>query len=129
MGLTDIKKELKKLDKDKLIDLIADLYKKEKAVKKAISEFKKFKSSPELVADLMLCYVEYGVKFTNDYGDIDEGFYSSLESTYDAALTLMKKERLLGKFIYRASGIVRNTDGIGWYFHDTLSVTYSKFYA
>jgi hypothetical protein len=28
MGLTDIKKELKKLDKDKLIDLIADLYKK-----------------------------------------------------------------------------------------------------
>lgn len=33
MGLTDIKKELKKLDKDKLIDLVADLYKKNKSVK------------------------------------------------------------------------------------------------
>jgi hypothetical protein len=28
MGLNDIKKELKKLDKDKLVDLVADLYKK-----------------------------------------------------------------------------------------------------
>lgn len=33
MGLTDIKKDLKKLDKDKLIDLVADLYKKNKSVK------------------------------------------------------------------------------------------------
>lgn len=28
MGLTDIKKELKKLDKNKLIELFAELYKK-----------------------------------------------------------------------------------------------------
>ncbi|MCZ2249001.1 MAG: hypothetical protein LC111_09610 [Bacteroidia bacterium] len=28
MGLIDIKKELKKLDKDKLIDLVAEFYKK-----------------------------------------------------------------------------------------------------
>ena len=169
MGLTDIKKELKKLDKDKLIDLIADLYKKDKAVKelfdfylnpnekelfekyrtkvyqafypkrgfgfnlkegkKAISDFKKFSPSPELVVDLMLCYVEYGVKFTNDYGDIDENYYYSLESTYHAALTLIKKEDLLGKFVYRAEEIVGKTQGIGWGFPYALSQTYSDFYA
>ncbi len=33
MGLTDIKKELKNLDKDNLIDLVLDLYKKNKSVK------------------------------------------------------------------------------------------------
>src|SRR3954469_24301005 len=33
MGLTDIKKELKKLDKDKLIELVSELYKKNKSVK------------------------------------------------------------------------------------------------
>jgi hypothetical protein len=33
MGLTDIKKELKKLDKDNLVELVADLYKKNKSVK------------------------------------------------------------------------------------------------
>ena len=33
MGLAEVKKELKKLEKDKLIDLIGDLYKKQKSVK------------------------------------------------------------------------------------------------
>jgi hypothetical protein len=36
MGLTDIKKELRKLDKEKLVDLIADLYKKNKSVKELL---------------------------------------------------------------------------------------------
>ena len=60
--------------------------------KQAISDFKKFGPSADLLADLMLFYVETGVKFTNEYGDIDEGFYSSMETTYVAALTLMKKK-------------------------------------
>ena len=33
MGLTDLKKELKKFDKGKLIELVAELYKKNKSVK------------------------------------------------------------------------------------------------
>lgn len=169
MGLTEIKKELKKLDKDKLIDLIADLYKKNKSVKEffdfyvnpdeselfnkyrdkvfeafyprrgynyklkdgkqAISDFKKLGPSADLLADLMLFYVETGVKFTNDFGDIDEGFYSSMETTYVAALTLMKKENLLDKFADRAGKVVSDTSGIGWGFHDYLGDVYSDFYA
>jgi hypothetical protein len=39
--------------------------------KKAISDFKKISSSPELICDLMLFYVEQGVEFTNEYGDIN----------------------------------------------------------
>ncbi len=168
MGLTDIKKELKELDRDKLIDLVADLYKKNKSVKEyfdffvnpdekklfnkyrdkvyeafypkrgdnfklkdgkqAISDFKKLEPSADLLADLMLFYVETGVDFTNDYGDINEGFYSSLESTYVAALTLMKKHNLLDKFKERAGKVVNDTSGIGWGFHDSLGETYSDFY-
>src|SRR6266487_3484273 len=118
LGLNDVKKELKKLDKDKLIHLVADLYTKNKSVKEffdfyvnhnenavfdkyrnkifeafypkrgfsyslkegkqAINDFKKMGSSCDLLADLMLFYVETGVKFTNDFGDIVESFYSSL---------------------------------------------------
>jgi len=33
MGLSEVKKELKKLDKEKLVDLLSDLYKKNKSVK------------------------------------------------------------------------------------------------
>ena len=169
MGIADIKKELKKLDKDKLIDLIADLYKKNKSVKEcfdfyvnpnerelfnkyrdkvfeafyprrgynyklkdgkqAINDFKKLGPSADLLADLMLFYVETGVKFTNDFGDIDEGFYLSMETTYVGALTLMKKETLLDKFADRAGKVVSNTSGIGWGFHDFLIDVYSTFYA
>ncbi len=169
MGLTDLKNELKKFDKDKLIDLVVDLYKKNKAVKEffefyvnpnerelfekyrdkvfeafypkrgfnhklkdgkqAISDFKKLGASADLLADLMLFYVETGVKFTNDFGDIDESFYISLEKTYVQALTLMRKEDLLEKFADRSSNIIKDTDGIGWGFHDYLADVYSNFYS
>lgn len=169
MGLKDVKKELNKLGKDKLVALVAGLYKKNKFVKEfldfyvnpneremfdkyrdkvfeafypsrgynlklkagkqAIADFKKLEPSPDLVADLMLIYVETGVKFSNDFGGIDEGFYSSMESTYVAALTLMKKENLLEKFKNRAANVVSDTSGTGWGFHDYLDDVYSDFYA
>ncbi|HMG09810.1 MAG TPA: DUF6155 family protein [Mucilaginibacter sp.] len=168
MGLADVKRELKKLEKDKLIDLIADLYGKNKSVKEffdfylnpneikmfdkyrdkvfvafypkrgfnyslkegkqAISEFKKLGPSSDLIADLMLFYVETGVQFTNDFGDINEAFYSSVESTYLAALKLMKKNNLLDKFSERTRKVVNNTIETGWGFHDYLSEVYYQFY-
>jgi len=169
MGLTDIKKEFKKFDKDKLINIIADLYKTNKSVKEffdfyvspnerqlfnkyrdkvfeafypkrglkyklkdgkqAISDFKKLGPSADLLTDLMLFYVETGVKFTNDFGDIDEVFYSSMETTYVAALTLMRKQDLLDKFADRASKVVSDTSDIGWGFHDYLCDAHSNFYS
>lgn len=169
MGLAEIKKELKKLDKDKLIDLVADLYKKNKSVKEfldfylnpderalfykyrdkvfeafyprrgynyklkdgkqAISDFKKLGPSADLLADLMLFYVETGVKFTNDFGDIDERFYLSMATTYVGALTLMQKEYILEKFADRAGKVISDTSGIGWGFHDFLIDAHSNFYA
>lgn len=168
MGLRDLKNELKKLDKQGLINLISELYKKDKSTKefldfyvkpnerelfekyrdivfeafyptrghelklkngkKAISDFKKFSPSPELVAELMLFYVATGVDFTNGFGDIDEGFYSSLGSTFVAALILMEKENLLEKFAEQVSIIVSKTDGIGWSFHDYICEVYYEFY-
>lgn len=168
MRLTDIKKELKKLERDKLIELVADLYKKNKSVKEffdfyinpderelfnkyrervynafypkrgfnlklkdgktAISDFKKLGSSSELLADLMLFYVETGVEFTNEFGDINESFYSSLEKTYLGALTLMRNESLLDKFAVRALKVIDDTSEMGWGFHDYLSDVYYSFY-
>jgi Family of unknown function (DUF6155) len=168
MGLIDVKKELQKLDKREIIDLVSELYKKNKSpkefldfwanpnenelfakyrdkvfsafyhergfdrslkvAKQAISDFKKFSPSADLVADLMLFYVETGVIYTNDFGDIDEPFYSSMETTYESALKFMKKENLLVKFAARAKKIVDDSDGTGWGFHDTLGDIYCDFY-
>jgi hypothetical protein len=168
MGLTDIKKELKKFDKDKLINIIADLYKTNKSIKEffdfyvnpnerqlfnkyrdkvfeafyprrgfnyklkdgkqAISDFKKLGPSADLLADLRLFYVETGVKFTNDFGDINEAFYKSLATTFVDALTLMEKENLLDKFEERVGKIIDETSGIGWGFHDYLVQVWIDFY-
>ena len=168
MGLADLKKELKTLDKDQLIVLVADLYKKNKAAqeyldfyvrpnererfekyrlavvvaffpkrgyqlrlregKRAISDFQKLEPAAELLADLLLVYVETGVRFTNTYGDIDEAFYTSLENTYAKALALMQREQLLAQFADRTAQIVRATSGIGWGFHDFLAETREEFY-
>ncbi|GAA4842260.1 DUF6155 family protein [Algivirga pacifica] len=169
MGLRELKKELNKLDKKQLIDLVADLYKKNKGAKeyldfyvtpnetelfekyrdkvfdafypkrgghylnlregkKAINDFKKLAPSAALVADLMLFYVETGVQFTLEFGDIDEAFYSSMTSTYSAALTLMAKEDLLEQFADRAAQVVQDTLDKGWGFHDTLYSIHWEFY-
>lgn len=168
MGLLEIKKELKNLDKDKIIDLMADLYKKNKSVKeyldffvnpnekklfenyrdkiyeafypklgynyklkdgkKAIGDFKKLGASANLLADLMLFYVETGVKFTNEFGDINDAFYNSLETTFNDSLILMRKENQLDKFEYRIEKVIDKTINIGWGFHDHLVQIWGNFY-
>ena len=168
MGLTDLKKELKILDKDQLIGLISDLYKRNKAAqeyldfyvrpnererfekyrtkvveaffpkrgyqlrlregKQALSEFQKLEPAAELLVDLLLVYVETGVRFTKEYGDIDEAFYTSLENAYAKALALMRQEKLLAQFAARTAQVVRDTSGIGWGFHDYLTETRDEFY-
>ena len=163
-----LKSDLAKLDKKALIEIIADLAKKNKAVqeylsfyfkpdedglfekyktkvyeaffpkrglgyslkqgKRAITDFKKLSPSQDIIADLMLFYVETGVDFTNEFGDIDEAFYSSLESAFAAALKLMRKEGVLDKFEERATMLIKNTEDIGWGFHDIICETFYEFY-
>ncbi len=94
--------------------------------RKAIADYKKMSSSPEALVDLMVFYVEMGVRFTNEYGDIDERFYLSMESMFEQVSKLIVKHGLQRQFEARCRAIVRNTSGIGWGFHDTLSEIYSE---
>ena len=97
-------------------------------VRSAISDFKKVSKSKRDLAKLLLFHVEQGVKYTNEYGDIDENFYSTLESSFEAATKLMSKEKLLPEFQKRCSRIVKNTEDIGWGFHDFLAGVYYSTY-
>ena len=163
-----IKTELSKLEKSALIEIISDLYKKNKSVqeylnfyikpdedglfekyrakvyeafypkrgfgynlkqgKQSITDFKKLGPSVESLADLMLFYVETGVKFTGDFGDMDEAFYNSMESTYANALKIIYKVRLLDVFKKRSIQILNDTQDMGWGFHDSLSEIFYQFY-
>lgn len=96
--------------------------------KKALSDFQKLEPAAELVADLLLVCVETGVRFTNEYGDIDEAFYAGLENMYAKALALMRQEKLLTQFAARTAQVVRDTSGTGWGFHEYLAEAREKFY-
>jgi hypothetical protein len=96
--------------------------------KKAIADFKKLGGSNEMQAELLLIYVENGVRFTLEYGDIDEPFYVSIENTYAKALSMMKTEGILGKFATRAAKIVQDSRNTGWGFYEALSHFYTEHY-
>jgi hypothetical protein len=88
--------------------------------RKAVNEFKKISDSNYNIADIMLHYVENGIDFTNEYGDIEESFYSSIESMFESALKHINKSSLGSEFYNRCEKVVDDTSGIGWGFHGTL---------
>jgi len=97
--------------------------------RKAVMDFKKLAIGPNSVADMMLFYIEQGVAFTAAFGDIDEPFYSSMESMYEQAAQWTTKYGLTDTFMPRFQRIVDDTDYMGWGFHDTLTDIYGNFFS
>jgi hypothetical protein len=95
--------------------------------RKAISEYKKVAVSKYGIADIMLAYVESGVVYTNEFGDIDEPFYNSMVSMYENTLKFLLKEQMLAEFDDRLFAVVNNTREIGWGFHDDLKYCYEEY--
>lgn len=99
-----------------------------KEARKAVTDFKKLSPDEASLLDVMLYYVEIGVNFTNDFGDIDEPFYNSVASMFRQAGTLyihMTKDK---GFHDRAEKIRNDTSGIGWGFHDELADIYYNYF-
>lgn len=94
------------------------------AARKAVNDYKKVCRDPAALVDMMLFYVEQGVKFTDAYGDIDEPFYNSMESMFESATKAIAKYGLQGVAKRRCRTIVQDTSQTGWGFHDALREIY-----
>lgn len=57
--------------------------------KKAIADYKKAIGQPDGVAELMMCYCERAVGFSNDVGLDDEAYYDSLIHMFEQTLKLL----------------------------------------
>jgi hypothetical protein len=99
--------------------------------RKALSDFQKTGAPPLATIDLMIFYVEQGLICTLSYGDIDEAFYTSLESVFALAaqaVNRLDEPALAEEMRPRFTNIVRKSSGTGWGFHDTLQeIYYSEF--
>src|SRR3989344_4429978 len=54
--------------------------------RKALVDFKRISKNPEHLLELMVFYAENGEKIDNEYGDMYEAFYSSIEAMFDQVI-------------------------------------------
>ena len=90
--------------------------------RKAIRDYRKATGNLTGTIDLMLVYVENGTEFTQQFGDINESFYNSLESVLNELVQLLVGE---GRDFYpgfreRLQRLATRGDGIGWGYGDAL---------
>ena len=98
-----------------------------KNARAVISDFRKASQNKESIADLILYYVECGVEFTNLYGDIDERFYSNLESMFADFVRLlnsMENDSFYRRQSKRIRAVFEDTHDIGWGFSDEMARIY-----
>ncbi len=91
--------------------------------RKAIRDYRKATASVPGTAELLMAFVEYGVRFTREYGDIDERFYNSVESVLQELATLLRGEarEMYPQLRERLAIVEQMSSGIGWGFHDFIS--------
>jgi hypothetical protein len=91
--------------------------------RKAIRDFRRATRDVSGTAELLMTYVENGTRFTHEYGDIDERFYSSVETALDELAVLLRGEarEIYPQFSGRLAKVEQMSDGIGWGFHDFLA--------
>ena len=97
--------------------------------KKAISDY--FKATKDKIGqlELMVHYWESGNRFTVDFGDIDEQFYSSLESMFGRILSALRKQpnNVQEQYLSRLEDVVASARNIGWGYYDYISAVFEEF--
>ncbi|MCL5680051.1 MAG: hypothetical protein M1465_01785 [Candidatus Marsarchaeota archaeon] len=86
-----------------------------KEARRLISNFKKISKDEKLVLELMVFYVETGIRLGEKYGDLYEAFYTSMENMFYEIIGLLNDRRtttLKEEFTPRLNWIVEHaTEG------------------
>ncbi|CAN5311232.1 hypothetical protein BH23BAC3_BH23BAC3_36180 [soil metagenome] len=93
-----------------------------RGARQVIQEYSKLlKDYPRQVAELQLYYVETGTDITNEFGDIDERFYSSMESMFASFCKHINKHPVhFNTFRGRLINLEAACEGIGWGYSDIM---------
>jgi hypothetical protein len=99
--------------------------------KKAIADYFKATKDKAGQLELMVHYLECGNQFTVDFGDIDEQFYSSLESMFNRVLTALgaQPNNVQEQYLARLESVVSSAKNIGWGYYDYISDIFEEFVA
>ena len=95
---------------------------------KAVSDYRRIAASNLGVVEIYLHYTETVIDFINEFGDIDEEFYESMELKFEEALKLIVKDNLEDIFEEKCLRIVNAAEGIGYGSFDDLSYNYEQYF-
>ena len=97
--------------------------------RKAISDYRKAVGDPEGLAELMLFYVECGINFTLEMGDIDEAFYSSMDSVYYDGMKMLNRcdNDVIVRLLPRFEALIQSSGDIGWGVFDSFLDTFEAY--
>lgn len=95
---------------------------------KAVSDYKRIAASNSGVIEIYLYYVETVSDFINEFGDIDEEFYESMELKFEEALKLIVKDGLQDIFEKSCQRIVNETKDFGYGSGDDLRYCYEQYF-
>jgi uncharacterized protein YktA (UPF0223 family) len=96
------------------------------SIRKAISDYKKLSPSVEGRVELLLCFVRQGSKFINEYGDIKENFYISMESAYKEACELIASKELEKKWESQFEEVAKASKNSGYSFGDNITDMFNE---
>jgi hypothetical protein len=90
--------------------------------RKAIRDYRKATGSVVGTIDLLLTYVENGTEFTQQFGDINEAYYHSLESAAAemSRLLVVEGKATYARFCERISRVESLANHIGWGYGDYI---------
>lgn len=92
-----------------------------------ISEFKRISIFQKDVVELLLYRVEIMLEFTRAYGDIEEAFYNSMESSFNEACKLIKREKLEKEYRKECKRLLEETYDFGWGLYDGFKYSFDNF--
>jgi hypothetical protein len=97
--------------------------------RKAIADYFKATKDKSGQLSLMLHFFETGNKCTLDYGDMYEGFYTSLEKMLDKILGMLKvlPEDVAAQYIPRIQASIFSVRGTGWGYYDYINQQFESF--
>lgn len=95
--------------------------------KKVITEFKKICVFKRDLIDLILFRVKVMLDYTFTYGDIDEPFYNSMESSFEDACKLIKSEKLEQEYDGELRDFIQQASQFGWGVYDGFTFFYREY--
>jgi len=97
--------------------------------RKVVNDFKKIAVFKSDVIELILFRVEMMIDFTAEYGDIDEPFYNSLDSSFEEACKLINKEKLENHYREKCQKLLDSTYDFGWGVHEGFEYIFEKYFS